>query len=230
MITADEIVCRIPTEYAIKLEEFYCSVAYPVSSADSQTWAAWVTAIATVGLAVLALAAWSVAKKSLNKMQAQIDVSERRVIEERQQAYFIEYWLSVNKFADIAFDKDSDLRKAQREMFLKWQIWTLDMYRDNREFRKLTSEWHGYWVDESSRIRGEEKRLNSPVHGGSIRLAHEVDDKAKRNLEASIANFRLYLPRYMSALQRWQAEITNRKHIQNRLDGLLKVVKAKNDE
>ena len=41
MIIADEIVCRVPTEYAVKIEKFYCTVARTVDSADSQTWATW---------------------------------------------------------------------------------------------------------------------------------------------------------------------------------------------
>ncbi|MGP5256400.1 hypothetical protein [Glutamicibacter sp. BW77] len=69
MITADTITCRIPSETAIKLKELSCSVANPVSSADSQTWATWISAVATVVLAVFAIAAWRSSQAQIKHMK-----------------------------------------------------------------------------------------------------------------------------------------------------------------
>lgn len=61
MITADTMVCRVPTEYAVKIEKFYCTVAHPVDSADSQTWATWAGVVVSLIAAVVTLIAVFVA-------------------------------------------------------------------------------------------------------------------------------------------------------------------------
>lgn len=69
MFKTDAIVCRIPTEAAIKVDKLFCDVAYPVNSADSQTWATWASAIFTLGLLVFAVAAWKSSQAQIRHMK-----------------------------------------------------------------------------------------------------------------------------------------------------------------
>lgn len=69
MITSDAIRCLIPSDSAIKGAELFCSASNPVSSADSQTWAAWGSVLANFGLLAVAVIAGILAFKQLRQMK-----------------------------------------------------------------------------------------------------------------------------------------------------------------
>lgn len=125
MIIADGIVCRIPTEYAVKLEKLYCSVAYPVSSADSQTWAAWANALVTAIAVIVAAFAWNESKKANDtataqlrtgiqavetQIKAQTDLSFRESELEQFRLYMENLISFANKSPDIPHEHSDVMR------------------------------------------------------------------------------------------------------------------------
>lgn len=93
MILAGTIKCTIPSDNAIKLRELYCTVAYPVSSADSQTWATWASAVAawagialTIALAYFAWRAWKESQSANELIKKQLSQSEQALEKELAQS------------------------------------------------------------------------------------------------------------------------------------------------
>lgn len=70
MILAEELICRPASAYAEKQDVIYCSTTATNAAELAGMWAAWVTALATVGLVLGAVVAWRTAKKTLDQMKA----------------------------------------------------------------------------------------------------------------------------------------------------------------
>lgn len=80
MILADVIKCTIPSENALKVNELYCNVAYPVASANSATWAAWAGVVVSLIAATVTFAAVLVAVRQSNEARRIAEEGNRQAI------------------------------------------------------------------------------------------------------------------------------------------------------
>lgn len=174
------------------------------------------TAVGTLGLALFAVLAWRLQIKNLTKMEEQIRTSENRVIEERQQAYFVDYMLALKKMADSATDSDIDTAKLREKTTDTWMAWSMDMMREHQEMREVTGTFN--------RMLGEQAQdidLDMHMVEANIRASDKVSDRDGEESERIVTKFaREYLPSvraYLGVIQDWQMNPSRRKEITAKL-------------
>lgn len=209
MITAETLKCTVPSPNAVKDAVIYCVTG-------DTSWPDNMTAWATVVLAVFAIAAWATARRTLGKMEEQIRTSENRVIEERQQAYFVEYMLALKKMADSATDSDIDTAKLREKTTDTWMVWSMDMMREHQEMREVTGTFN--------RMLGEQAEdfdLDMQMVETNIRASDKVSDRDGEESARIVTKFaREYLPSvraYLGVIQDWQMNPSRRKEITAKL-------------
>ena len=194
MISVDEITCRIPTEAAIKVQELSCSVAEPVASADSQTWATWVGAIATVFAVVAAGLAWLEAR-SANEAASRnlsIQLKEQKALtlhqmEMEKLARFSEamVWFANNVLiqdteciADLESNDhareirareiaEQNLEDRCRELVSQWMTWAMFLIATDDEFREATNSILTHTQNQAREILG--MQVDSSIEFGQGR-------------------------------------------------------------
>lgn len=221
MITADTITCRIPSETAIKLNELSCSVANPVGSADSQTWATWLSAIATLGLAVFAVLAWTNSRETLRHMRKELRDTERRAELDRQLPYLATVVNSIHAMLHATLDAGSEMDEARSRLTEAWTNWSTSVLSTDKEIARMSGLVCFYLRQRAQRIwhwrrmwnryeRGEitESRLSS-MYPDFIKMENEQTD-----LSVAGNNFILIL-------QNWQSDELSRPQEKERLQSIL---------
>lgn len=218
MILADTIKCTIPSDNAVKLKELYCNVAYPVASADSQTWATWATAVFTLLLAVFAFIAWRTSRKTLAKMEDQIRTQENRAIDERQHAYLVDYLLALKTLANSMDETDVDWESLKTNATDTWMVWSMDLLRDEPEMHELTGKANVHYTAQFSYLHERWKNHEGPALGLTTGVLAKdiVPAVARKNAEEIFAQ-KVSVLGYLQDLQRWETTRASRQEIYERL-------------
>lgn len=187
MITADAITCRVPSETAVKLHELYCTVANPVASADSQTWAAWAGVLVALFAVVFAWNAWNTsrrantiaeenlkhAKESLALqlretkagLQEQIAAMNELSLRENQLNRMQAYLEFLMRFAHSAAsfkkreDGQSQFDHDKGELTILWGTWSAYLIGQDEELRDASSEMNSMFVNLASEVQIVGKKI-----------------------------------------------------------------------
>lgn len=184
----------------------------PSAGPDMATVATIASAIATILLAVFAIAAWRLQGKNLEKMEEQIRTQENRVIEERQQAYLADYMLALKKMANSANEEDVDTVALRDRTTDTLMLWTMDMLRNHKEMRKLTKEIN-YMLGDQAEELGLDFSLARDMPGAT---KSECIAKGNEVSRLTALNYRQYRPSvdgYLVSLQEWQMNVERRAEI-----------------
>lgn len=135
MIISDGIRCLIPSDTAIKSTELFCSTSSPVSSVDSATWAAWITALGTVALAIFAIFAWNNSRETLEHMRTQMLLTEKRAVLERQLPLLTSHIEAIGEMNSASLDHESDFGTARSRVDTTWMSWSVNLAPEDAEFK-----------------------------------------------------------------------------------------------
>ncbi|MGO2081641.1 hypothetical protein ACTXM3_15735 [Glutamicibacter arilaitensis] len=187
MIIAGDLACRIPSENAVKIERFFCTVNYPVDSANSQTWAAWIGVAVALLAVIFARKAWTAARDSngiaeRNLKQAdeglikqleetriglekQIYAAQHLSFREREldrlQVYVEGLMRLVNSSSNYAerLGGQTEFEHDTGEVTILWGAWSAHLIAGDPELRKATSVMHEHYVEKSSEIQAIAKKI-----------------------------------------------------------------------
>lgn len=218
MITADVIKCKIPSDNALKANELYCNVAYPVASADSAAWAAWATAAITLLLAVFALFAWITARNTLAKMEEQIRTQENRAIDERQHAYLVDYVIAIKTMSNSIHDEDADWKSLHVRATDTWMVWSMELLREEQGMYELTGKANAHFRLFGSNLRAEyldaktaaESEVLMTIAEGASRESAKAKFDRLEELEDLIYEHGRSTKGYIESLQRWETARSKR--------------------
>lgn len=188
MISADTIVCRIPSENALKLDRFFCTVANPVDSADSQTWATWAGVVVTALAVLFAIKAWNTAqeanviaernlaqaKTALNEQLAetrkgidqQITSALQLSNQEQERERMLTYLEALFRLAHSAgtFEKrdggQTQFNYDKGELTILWSAWSAYYMADDPEFRDATATMNTMYVDSSNALQEVARKVS----------------------------------------------------------------------
>lgn len=221
MITADSITCRIPSEAAIKLQELSCNVANPVASADSQTWATWISSVATVGLAVFAVLAWLNSRQTLGHMRKELREAERRAELDRQLPHLAAVVNSVHVMLLSSLNASSEMEEVNSRLTEAWTNWSTNVLATDKEFVRTAGvvcfrlrqramriwRWRKMW---NRYERGEiaESHLSS-MYPDYIKMEEEQDELS------TVGN------NFVLLMQSWQSDEAVRPSEHRRMQSML---------
>lgn len=187
------------------------------------------TAVGTIGLALFAVLAWRLQVKNIEKMEEQIHTAEDRTIEERQQAYLVNYMLALKKMADSATDSDIDTAELRQKTTDTWMVWSMDMIREHQEMREVTGRFNSMLGELAAEIE-----MDTCLVEARIRSSDKVSDRDGEESARIVTKFsREYLPSvraYLGVIQDWQMNPSRRKEISGKLKEELSNVPRQSDE
>lgn len=169
MNTAEGIVCRIPSDTAVKVSEFFCSVERPVLPADAQAFAAWAGVIVTAIALLFARGAWNEARnsnniaisqleKSVQGVEKQIDAQRKTTLEQMQLEQLGKYCetlisfvknsrhFSENLTVDLQSGIFAEIAEAERVIFI-------EMEERIHEVRSRWTSWAMYLIGDDPTLR-----------------------------------------------------------------------------
>lgn len=209
MITADTITCRIPTEYAVKIEKLFCAVANPVDSANSQTWAAWASVVVTAFAVFFAIKAWNTARqanaiaeknltqaeRALNKQLAEtrrgidqqitsaLQLSNQEQERERMLTYLEALFRLVHSAA--IFEKRADgqtqFNHDKGELTILWSAWSAYYMVDDPEFREATAAMNTMYVNSAQALQEVARKISENDFPGMTIEAIKSECEAASN-------------------------------------------------
>lgn len=212
MIIADTITCRLPSDTSLKLNELYCTVANPVDSASSQTWATWLSAIATVGLLIFAIAAWRNSRQTLDHMREQMEATERRSILERQLPLLTAFVNAMGELKSVSLDRELEFKAVRAKVDDAWVAWSISLESGDAEFRKIAGKLLYFLSSEVRRIWQWRDIAHQASTGNAAQfvLFRHYPDEAI--IEERQNRLIININNYNITLQNWQVDEANRKH------------------
>ncbi len=195
-----EITCRL-SENAIKPGILYCNEPEAYRLAEWTASGSVITAVATIILAVFAIAAWRSSVRNLKDMerhnQQSIEASQDIALESRQIAFLADYSAALIEMADHVLIQERDIEANLLRVTTTWAAWSMSLFRFDREFRELTGQWNSFI-----------KRLAYEIH---------TDFAAKPIYAASNQQWLIgMIGQYTGNLQAWQVDPGRRSEIHER--------------
>ncbi|MHA7227858.1 hypothetical protein [Glutamicibacter soli] len=185
MIIADGIRCRIPSEYAVKISELFCTVAHPVDSANSQTWATWLGAIGTFFAVFVASRAWKTAREANDQanqnLRTQLDEQRNLALHQMELTALAKFsenliWFVNNtlltdrelmddlKSNDVKREASAtelaleDYVERERELTMSWMAWSMFVIATDDDLREASNSFVTKACRSSKEIRDQQIR------------------------------------------------------------------------
>lgn len=204
-----EITCKLAAD-AIKPTILYCNEPEAFRLDEWTLGAGWVTAVGTVALAVFAIAAWIVSRRTIKMMREQIDdqktatvnvikADRQLAMDSRQELLLAEYCSDLLRLGNAAGDIDMDLTPLTSATTTTWMNWGMHMFRIDSEFRALTGEWNVHFNSECEQL--------------THLVRFEKDYPSGVNLEAASEGLKTNIGSYIGNIQIWQTDPARRPEI-----------------
>lgn len=202
MITADIIKCFIPSENALKVSELFCDVAYPVSSANSQTWATWAGVVVTAIALLFAGSAWREARdangiamsqleKSVEGVEEQIKAQRRTALEQMQLEQLGKFCEALISFVDNARHISENLRPDLEsgviaDMDGASRAVQIEMEERKREIKARWTSWAMYIIGDDQKLRdATNNHLTGCIAAAEDVLGQEINRLAMASYDPS---------------------------------------------